>query len=119
MKYFEKSAIAEGKLVMLTRKDRYEGWCELIEPVDEGMTFYEGNKLLLKQRWLVEWVAVDRIQDFLQDGDRITQHNLAGKRTHRTIIYVSPRRPDRHKFPLNLIKKESEFSMSDDFGEVF
>ena len=105
-------------MLLLTRHELYEGWCRLIESSDIGTTLYEGNKLLIRQRWLVEWLDIRDIRDFLSPGDRITQRTLAGKRTHRHIHFLANRDEDRHRFP-TLVRKESDFNMNDDFGEIF
>lgn len=117
--YLKASQVGEDRVVLITRKGKFEGWARLIETDEDGLTFYEGETLLIKQRWLVEWLDVKLVRDFLSPGDRLTQINLAGNRTHRNIVYLADRFEDRYNIPNLISREDSDFNMNDDFGGVF
>jgi len=93
-----------------------EGYIELLEPCDEGKTFVRGSHTLISQRWLVRFPYPDQIPGF-DIKKNFDQKILAGKKTHRKIIYLSPRKMDT--FTLGFEKDSENVMMQEDYNGLF
>lgn len=123
MTYLKEEAIVPGSMLRLEHKGQFEGYAKLIEPTDEGMTQRRSDNapLIVKQRWLIEWMPVDKIAEFLSPSDRITQITLKNRRTHRNILYLAAptRREDSYSIDNNVNRTQSDFDIADDYSEFY
>lgn len=90
MRYLKEDDVVPGNVIPITLSGTFEGYAELIEPVNEGTTLLNGKRggsVNVRQRWLIEWVQPDKVDPKDMNSDYFNQRMLAGKRTHRNVEF--------------------------------
>jgi hypothetical protein len=95
MSLYKKEEIFPGSILKNFIENKFDGVFRLIEPAGEEMSEMEHDRspVIVKRRWLVEFVG----EEGLSGGERFTQANQKGKRTHRTIRFVAGKFRNLHK----------------------
>lgn len=92
---FDKNDVFPGSILRNEIDGKFDGVFRLIEPAGDEMSEMEHDRspVVVKRRWLVEFVG----EEGLSGGERFTQANQKGKRTHRTIRFVAGKFRNLHK----------------------
>lgn len=87
--FLNEEDVKDGEIIPIYLSDKLEGYAFLVESAGEPLSFSEENSegIYHRQRWLIEWCPIETIETPLSRELLWTQRCLAGKRTHRKIIF--------------------------------
>lgn len=95
MYILEEDDVYKGSIVPIYMNNELEGYAVLIKADGRKQSFMEqggdeedSSLVYVRQRWLIEWAAVDDIKETMDKGTFWNQRMLSGKRTHRNISWV-------------------------------
>lgn len=122
MNYLNPFEVYETSIVKIEHGTSFEGYARLIRAEGLAMPFMdpEEKRVLIRQRWLIEWVGLDDISSIkLTSAERFTQLSQQGHRTHRDVEhYAGPYWEDVYSNEDKDYEDQSPKPI-DDFGGLF